>query len=405
MGASHESKRGCARDPGLEAAEHAGRPSLDLATTRSARLPPPTIGICFRRRSTAYRHRADCVTSAVVIDVGSQERRRLWWRAISADPNSMVTQAPEWMDALTSLGKWEDATRFYEMPGGRLAVLPMARRPHTGIEASPPHAWGFGGLVAEGGVTDDDVRVVLADLDVGLRVRTSIRPNPLLSAVWERGASPQWTASSRLAHIIDLDKGSDAVWACFHKDVRKRVRRAERLGVEIECDTTGRLIPVLYELFERSVIHWASLQHEPVRLARLRARRRDPIEKFQAMAAHLGSQFKLWVARHEGRPVAASLILQDRNAHTTRLVMDRSLAATRSATSLLEWHAIRDACRADCGVYHMGESGPSTPLAKSKERFGAIGHSYFEYRRERIPLSTVDGWARSVIKRVIGFKE
>jgi len=309
------------------------------------------------------------------------------------------------MDALTSLGRWVDATRFYEMSGGRLAVLPIARRARLGVEASPPHAWGFGGLVAEGGVTGEDVRVMFADLDLWPRLRWSIRPNALLTAAWEQGVSPQWTPVPRLAHVIDLRGGSDAAWARLHKDVRKRVRRAERLGVEIECDTTGRLVPVLHRLLQRSIIHWASSQNEPVRLAQLRARRRDPIEKFQAMATHLGSQFRLWVARHEGRPVAANLILQGQNAHTTRLVMDRDQAATGCATSLLEWHAIQDACRAGCGHYHMGESGSSTSLARSKERFGAFGQHYFEYRRERLPLSVIDDWARSAVKRVVGFKD
>ncbi len=352
-----------------------------------------------------FHREVGLLTNAATFQVGAQERERLWQRVLSADPNSMVTQSPEWMDALASLGTWVDATRFYEMSGGRLVVLPMARRTRVGIEASPPPAWGFGGLLAEGGVTEDDVRVVLADLDGRLRIRQSIRPNPLLTSAWERGASPPWTAVPRLAHVIDLREGSDGVWARFHKDVRKRVRRAERLGVEVECDTTGRLIPILYELLQRSIVRWASNQNEPVRLTRLRARRRDPIEKFQAMANHLGSQFKLWVARHEGHPVAANLVLQGQNAHTTRLVMDRDLAATGSATSLLEWHAIQEACRAGCGHYHMGESGSSASLAKSKERFGALGQRYFEYRRERLPLSTVDRWARSAVKRVIGFKD
>jgi hypothetical protein len=341
----------------------------------------------------------------VPIRLRPAEKERLWHGVLSADPESLVDQSPEWIRAMVSLGTWQDATRVYELPGDRLGVLPMARRARGAIVASPPFAWGFGGLVAEGGVTSADVRVVMSDLGARPHIRQTIRPNPLLATAWQRGTPPHWTPLPRMAHIIDLRGGRDAVWARLDKDVRRRVRRAERLGVEIECDTQGRLIPVLCELLQRSVIHWATAQNEPLRLAQLRARRRDPAEKFQAMAAALGSQFRLWVARHEGRPVAANLVLQGRNAHAARGVMDRALAAPLSATALLEWHAIRDACRAGCGRYHMGESGSSTALAKSKERFGALRYPYSEYRRERLPLSTVDGWIRSAVKRAIGFRD
>ncbi len=339
------------------------------------------------------------------VEVRARERERLWRRVISADPESMVDQSPEWMRAITSLGAWQDATRIYEVADGRLAVLPMARRAPGRIMASPPHAWGFGGLVAEGGVTEHDVRAVLSTFEARPGLRQSVRPNPLQATAWQEGVPSQWAALPRLAHVIDLQDGCDAVWARLDKDVRRRVRRAERLGVEIECDTTGRLIPILYELLQRSVIRWASIQNEPLRLARLRARRRDPIEKSEAMAAHVGSRFRLWVARYEGRPVAANLVLQGHNAHATRGVMDRDLAAPVSATALLEWHAIRDACRSGCRHYHMGESGSSTSLAKNKERYGARRYPYFEYRRERLPLSAIDGWARSIVKRAIGFKD
>jgi hypothetical protein len=340
---------------------------------------------------------------AKTISVTGIDRRRLWSRVLEADPQALVTQSPEWIDALVSLGTWRDATRLWESADGRLVVLPLARR--ASVLASPPGSWGFGGIVAEGGVTRTDIHMVLTDLRSQRALAQSIRPNPLLAAAWERGVPEGWTAVPRFAHVVDLRSGSEAAWKGFEKDGRRRVRRAERLGVEVECDSTGHLIPVFYELLEASIARWAAAQNEPLRLARWRARRRDPIEKFRAMAGHIGSQFRLRVAFHHGRPVAANLVLQGKNAHTTRGVMDRELAGPLSATALLEWRAIQDACRSGCSYYHMGETGASDRLARNKQKFGAVGHAYDEYRRDRIPLSRIDSWSRRTVKRIIGFKD
>ena len=133
----------------------------------------------------------------------------------------------------------------------------------------------------------------------------------------------------------------------------------------------------------------------------------DPAEvaKFEAMAAHLGDAFRLWVARHNGVAVAATLVLQGTNAHATRGVMDRDLAGPLSANALLEWRAIRDAADAGCRRYHMGESGSSRSLAKYKRSFGAGVFDYAEYRHERVPLLRIDRLARSSVKRLIGFRD
>ncbi|MGE5070817.1 MAG: hypothetical protein ACM3KJ_09210, partial [Bacillota bacterium] len=45
-------------------------------------------------------------------------------------------------------------------------------------------------------------------------------------------------------HVLDLDGGFDRVWGeRFHASARKAVRRAERAGLTVERDTTGRLVP------------------------------------------------------------------------------------------------------------------------------------------------------------------
>lgn len=342
--------------------------------------------------------------------VTSPAPREVWQRVFEADANAMMYQSPVWLDCICALGSYEDASRLYELPGGRQLVLPLVRRKGfpaaLATQASLPFSWGMGGLVASDTVQAEDVAAVFADLADQPALRTCIRPNPLAADAWA-AARPRGAISiPRLAHILDLEGGFDRVWSeQFKSATRTAVRKAERAGLVVECDTTGRLIPVFYALLRRSIDRWARQQHEPLPLARWRGRRRDPLRKFQIMARALGAVCRVWVAWHDGQPVAAIIVLLGNNANYSRGVMNKDLAGSTQANVLLQKLAIEDACRAGCRYYHMGESGLSASLAQFKKRFGARAYPYAEYRLERLPVTAVDNRLRGFIKKVIGFKD
>jgi lipid II:glycine glycyltransferase (peptidoglycan interpeptide bridge formation enzyme) len=271
--------------------------------------------------------------------------------------------------------------------------------------SSFPNAWGFGGLVgAEPGA--GEIRAVLNDLRAHCALGVRVRPNPLQHAAWAAGRPAGVTALERRAHAIDLSQGFEDVWTNgFSGRARNHVRRAERAGLTVEVDSTGRLVPVFYDLFVRSVERWASKQNEPLALARLRARRRDPLEKLQHMIADLDGAARLWMAYSGERPAAAILVLRGANAQYTRGVMDVEVAGPTRANYLLHRLAIEDACRSGCGTYQMGETGASRSLAQFKESLGAQPHDYAEYMSERVPFSAVGRGARTVAKRILGFRD
>jgi GNAT acetyltransferase-like protein len=337
--------------------------------------------------------------------------RRVWRELLASDGDALVSQTPEWVDAVCAVGGYEDASRLYETPWRTRVVLPVVRR--TGLwpsslapQASMPHAWGMGGLIAEVPIESRDVEAVVSDLVCEPALVTAIRPNPLHAHPWACAHRPGVAAVPRLAHVLDLSGGAEEVWReRFHKKARSDVRKAERSGLEVECDTSGRLLPVFYELLQLSVERWARQQHEPLPLARWRARRRDPLEKFKRIAAELGNAMRVWVAWKDGLPAASMVVLQGKNASSTRGAMNKDLAAPTSANYLLEWLAIRDASVAGCRYYHFGESGSSRSLARYKERFGARPVAYSEYRIERLPLTRADALSRSVVKRILRFRD
>ena len=344
------------------------------------------------------------------VRVTSPAPRDTWHALVREDRDALLSQTPEWMDCVVAFGGHEDASRLYELPDGRQAVLPMVRR--TGLagrvagSASFPAGWGVGGLVAPGGVEVEDARAVFADLSSRPGLRTSLRPSPMQASAWAAARPDGIAVVPRLAHTLDLDGGFERVWTeRFTGTARTAVRKAEKSGLTVELDTTGRLLPVLYELYERSLTRWATQQNEPRFLARWRAQHRDPVEKLELLARRLGDACRIWIAWQGDRPAAGILVLQGANAHYTRGAMDKDVAGPTRANYLLHRLAIADACEAGCRHYYMGESGTSQSLGQFKTRLGALPWAHAEYHIERLPLTAIDSGARGLVKRAIGFRD
>ena len=127
-----------------------------------------------------------------------------WEEVVRADPDALVTQTPDWTAAVTRVGRWRDVSRMFDTPHGRV-VVPIVRHRSSpsaaAIDASLPPAYGFGGMVSEGGIHAEDLAAVLAALGSERRLRLSIRPNPLHEQAWNRAAAG-WLKIPHCAHEI-----------------------------------------------------------------------------------------------------------------------------------------------------------------------------------------------------------
>ena len=330
---------------------------------------------------------------------------QLWRRAHAADPLALVTQSIEWHEAACASRRYRDASRAY-VAGDDVFVVPAVgwRAGPVSSVVSMPESWGMGGIIGTRPVDAAVVTAVMADLAASNVHIVRIRPNPLQASAWTAAAEMGALTIERRAHVLDLTQGFD--WEKrFHASARRKVRKAETLGVEAVRHPSGEGIETFYGLFERSLRRWAARQHEPAWLAVARGRRRDPIEKLSRMAALLGDSFRLWTAWVDGEPAAGLIVLQGANAHYTRGAIDEELSGRSGAAYLLQRLAIEDAVTSECRSYHMGETGDSEGLARFKEHLGAEPHPYAEYRLERLPATKIDSTVRGAVKRVIGFRD
>lgn len=336
--------------------------------------------------------------------------RDVWQALFDADEEAVPYQHPDWFDSLCLAGHYQDISRLYQTEDGRQFILPLVR--HRGIPlflnpaASMPESWGMGGLIGAMNIHPSDIPLVFNDLTRLPYPSISIRPNPRLAALWAAASPKHVVVIPRRAHVLDLQGGFEHVWRKrFKHQTQTAVRKAEREGVVVERDTTGRLVPIFYDLLRCSFDRWACKQHEPRFLTHLRGQARDPLEKFQMVARKMGEAMRIWLAWVNGLPAAAILVLQYRNVNVPRAAMNREITGTSCAGVLLHKMAIEEACNAGCRYYHLGESGESVSLAQFKERFGAIAYPYAEYHIERLPVTPLDRAMRSLVKKAIGFKD
>ena len=337
--------------------------------------------------------------------------RATWESLLSSDPDAVVTQSLAWRDAVFADGRYQDISRLYEFPSGRQVVLPLARRRRrpawAAMTASWPRDWGVGGPISQGGhISPAEAAAVLADVARGGTLAAEIELRHGADEAWLSEAR-QFQVEERDSHVLDLAGGFGDVWTHkFRGTARTAVRKAERSGLEVEVDRSGRLLPVFCDLYEKSIQRWAAMQHEPLRLTRWRTMQATPPGMLAAVSEHFGKECGIWVARSRAVPVAAIIVLQSRtHAKYWRGAMDKELATPVRANELLHSLAIEEACRDGYRCYEMGQSRPGSPLAAFKEKFGATMQPGHTLRAERLPLHAVGEMSRSTVKRVIGFRD
>lgn len=205
-----------------------------------------------------------------------------------------------------------------------------------------------------------------------------------------------------MTHLLDLEGGFDQVWnKRFPSSTRTKIRKAEKCGLTVQCNTDGKFVPVVYDIYMKWTARRAREHQIPLPIAEWFARQREPLEKFQLAAKMLGEMCRIWLITYQDQPVAAAILLIfNEHAHYWRSWSIRELAAPVRANDLLQSILIQDACEHGCQYYHMGESGGVESLMQFKSRFGAKEIPYSVYTLERLPIAPITKHLSDLLKGV-----
>lgn len=345
------------------------------------------------------------IAEAPVVQVTSPAPVTIWREVLRADPDATAQQLPEYAAAVCALGG-TDASRLYSLADGRRIVVPLIRRPSVpGLarECGFPTGCGHGGLLADGGVRASDVRAVVADLQRRRAWSVALDGHHQTSERWSGSGVAGWDRVNerhRRVDVVDLSQGFDRLWSSgLDRTVRANVRKAERRGVEVLHDPSAQATDRFYQTYLAWVEERLASSVLPAPVARAMARRRDSIRKVRAVTSELGEACRVYLAWHDGRPVAASIMLVHGSyAIGWRTASIKALAGPLAANTALHVTGLRDAAAAGVRYFDLGQSSDAPGLLAYKHSLGGRPRQVVDLR---IEPSIVTRW-RSVGARGFG---
>lgn len=347
----------------------------------------------------------------VSIEAEGIDARPAWEDLVSQDPSVALSKTPQWADCICSSEHFSDATLLFRGEDGRRLVLPRVRK--TGVLASielfasPPCHWNLGadasGFLGEGGpASSRETTALIQEVrrHPGLRTRVVVGKED--AQLWASAVPSTVYSIARTAQVLDLRGSFSAVWSKrFTSKVRSNCRKAERRGVVVESDSTGRLIPVFDVLYRSSVDRWAQERRYPLMLMRWLAQRQHPQNKFATVARRLGERCTVWIAWRRGEPIAGIINLT-RGPRVTywRGAMDKERSRGTGANELLHRCAIEAACASEQQSYDFGLS-QTADLKRFKRTFGADEVPVHIYYFERLPTAAVEAKCYDAAKQAV----
>ncbi|GAB4232628.1 MAG: hypothetical protein Kow00109_05120 [Acidobacteriota bacterium] len=282
-------------------------------------------------------------------------------------------------------------------PGGALAVCEVKSRLTGRRWISVPFADHCEPGVADPAALNEILRRFLADSAVRRSRYVELRP---LSERWHEPLLALGFAPSAQFwyHEIDLRPGVETLWGNLHaSSIRRKVRRAEREGLELRKGNNEELLREYYRLH-------------------LRTRRRQgvppqPFRWFRILGEAFGERLRVYLALFEGQPVSGIVTLR----WGTTLVYKYGASDERwnqlGGNPFLMWRAMEEGCSAGLETFDLGRTDLHNPgLVQYKERLGGVrrGLIYFRapasaatstpanvpavWRRLPLPLLRLAGW-------------
>ncbi|MBV8538990.1 MAG: GNAT family N-acetyltransferase [Pseudonocardiales bacterium] len=345
------------------------------------------------------------------VEAEGVDARPAWENLVAHDESIALSKTPEWADCICSSSRFSDATLLFRGDDGRHLILPRLRRtgtpPLLGLFESPPQGWGLGadasGLLSEGGpASPSQTWALIQEIRrrPGLRTRVMVGGDD--AAAWASAAPGTIYSTALTAQVLDLRGGFSTVWSeRFTSKVRSNARKAERRGVVVESDSTGRLVPVFDGLYRSSVDRWAQERGHPLSLMRWRAQRRDPQSKFATVARRMGERCTVWIAWRGGEPLAGIFVLtRGPRATYWRGAMNKELARGTGANELLHRHAIEAACADERQSYDFGLY-QTEELKRFKSTFGAREVPVRAYYFETLPTVAAEARCHNAAKQAV----
>ena len=280
--------------------------------------------------------------------------RSAWDAYVNAHPDSTVSHHRAWQVAATAAYPVREHSLVAHRPDGALAgVLPLFL---VDNKVAPYAVTGVFG--AYGRVLADSPELGLGLLqEAWSRMRRAGARHLLHKSVGAPERAPEdWHRSdAALTAVLSLEQGPEALWKGFRSEIRNRIRKAERAGLEPRSGSGE---------FEGFYDVLAANMHRKGTPTYGRPFLRSLLTAF-------GDRAEILTLRHNGRVIAGAFVVEHRGVVNVPFVSARAEFFALAPANLLYWEIMRRGCGRGMTTLDFGRSFRDTSNLDFKTRFGA----------------------------------
>jgi len=271
---------------------------------------------------------------------------------VDAHPAGTGYHYPAWLELIGEAFGHDTQYLAAESPQGVAGVLPLAffrSRLFGTFTVSLPFV-NYGGVLADNAVAAEALvdAAIVATREAGgthLELRHSARQFERLSA-----------KRHKVAMLLPLAATPDQQWEALDRKVRNQVRKGEKSALSADCGGL-ELVPDFYTVFARNMRDLGT----PVYGRGF----------FEAVVRRFPQTSRVFVVRHDGRPVAGSIVVWHRGVAEVPWASALRSSNAVSANVFLYWQMLRFCIEQKQQVFDFGRSTPNEGTFHFKKQWGA----------------------------------
>ena len=230
-----------------------------------------------------------------------------------------------------------------------IAVLPIVISPKRGFRGSQkaisiPYS-NYGGILAAPSYESEDcMAAFLKHLE-----------KKAIHFVETRQLGSENTDSPEKTFVLNLPVDEQTLWRSFKDKVRNQIRKGEKLSFVPNWDNEN--LRVFYELYLDNMAYHGTPVHS--------------FSFFEAIYARLGDRCKVLSLQHEGKSVAAMMVIVFKGTWTIPYAACSNDFKRKNANMVLYWAAMQKAIENKATAFDFGRSHVSSGTCHFKRQWGS----------------------------------
>ncbi len=298
-----------------------------------------------------------------------------WDYFVDSVESTLYFQTREWFEIWADYAGFESDTKLVCFDSGKKVLLPLARMKLLSglVKAHFLAPKGMGGFVTEYLLAENERNELFEILNKIPMLYASVNPYETLTNEFPCLNGEEYT------QFLDLSQGFAAIFKNWSKGHSSATKKGIREGVRIEPATTKDDWRSYYEFYLDNMARWGNntTNNYSWRL-------------FELLCEKKSGKIILWLAKYQGKPVSGALCFyHNRHVAYWHSASSQQFFRKLSASHVLQYHIIKDACDRGFLLYDLMPSGGIEGVIAFKKGFSPLQKPVRIYMSPSMRLSSV----------------